>query len=71
MREKPENNIVLTRREKEVLGLIADGLTNNEIAQKLFISSTTVDTHRKNLLAKFDVKNVASMIKAAAQLQLI
>lgn len=71
MRDKPESNFVLTRREKEVLGLIADGLTNNEIAQKLFISSTTVDTHRKNLLAKFDVKNVASMIKAAAQLQFI
>jgi DNA-binding NarL/FixJ family response regulator len=71
MRVKPGNNFVLTRREKEVLGLIADGLTNNEIAQKLFISSTTVDTHRKNLLSKFEVKNVASMIRAAAQLQLI
>lgn len=71
MREKPENNFILTRREKEVLGLIADGLTNNEIAQKLFISVTTVDTHRKNLLAKFEVKNVASMIKAAAHLQYI
>ena len=71
MREKPENNFVLTRREKEVLGLIADGLTNNEIAHKLFVSSTTIDTHRKNLLAKFGVKNVASMIKAAAQLQFI
>lgn len=62
---------ILTRREKEVLELIADGMTNAEIAGKLFISVTTVDTHRKNLLAKFEAKNVASMIKAAAQMQFI
>ena len=62
---------VITRREKEVLGLIADGMTNNEIAQKLFISVATVDTHRKNLLAKFESKNIASLIKMAMQLQLI
>ncbi len=71
MNSKPESNILLTRREKEVLGLIADGMTNNEIAQKLFISITTVETHRKNLLAKFDAKNIASLIKTAMQLQLI
>ncbi|TMI63479.1 MAG: response regulator transcription factor [Bacteroidetes bacterium] len=62
---------ILTRREKEVLELIADGMTNAEIATKLFISVTTVDTHRKNLLAKFEAKNVASMIKSAAQMQFI
>lgn len=62
---------IITRREKEVLELIADGMTNNEIAQKLFISCTTVDTHRKNLLAKFDTKNTASLIKTAAQLKII
>lgn len=62
---------VLTRREKEVLGLIAEGMTNNEIGQKLFISTTTVDTHRKNLLTKFEAKNVASLIRAAAQMQFI
>jgi DNA-binding NarL/FixJ family response regulator len=65
------NAIVLTRREKEVLGLIAEGMTNNEIAAKLFVSSTTVDTHRKNILAKFDVKNTASLIRMAVQMQLI
>ena len=65
------NTPVITRREKEVLELIADGLTNNEIAQKLFISSTTVDTHRKNLLTKFDAKNTASLIRIAAQLKII
>jgi DNA-binding NarL/FixJ family response regulator len=62
---------VLTRREKEVLGLIAEGLTNNGIAEKLFISTTTVDTHRKNLLAKFEVKNTATLIRMAAQLHFI
>ena len=65
--ENPENVPIITRREKEVLGLIADGMTNNEIAQKLFISVATVDTHRKNLLAKFDAKNIASLIKMAMQ----
>lgn len=72
LRKNNEEEVpVLTRREKEVLELIADGLTNNEIAQKLFISVTTVDTHRKNLLAKFDARNIASLIKAAMQMQLL
>lgn len=62
---------VLTRREKEVLVLIAEGMTNNEIAKKLFIAVTTVDTHRKNLLAKFEVKNTASLMKMAVQMQMI
>ena len=62
---------VITRREKEVLVLIADGLTNAEIGEKLFISTTTVDTHRKNLLAKFQAKNTATLIRMAAQFQLI
>lgn len=62
---------LITRREKEVLELIADGLTNNEIAARLFISVSTVDTHRKNLLAKFEAKNIASLIKHAVQLNII
>ena len=62
---------VLTRREKEILILIADGLTNNEMAQQLFVSSTTIDTHRKNLLAKFGAKNTATLIRMAAQMQLL
>lgn len=66
-----EDRPVLTRREKEVLLLIAEGLTNNEVAEKLFISTTTVDTHRKNLLAKFDARNTASLVKMAMQLQMI
>jgi DNA-binding NarL/FixJ family response regulator len=67
-----ETNLpVITRREKEVLDLIGDGLTNNEIAKKLFISITTVDSHRKNLLSKFEAKNTASLIRIAAQLKII
>ncbi len=62
---------IVTRREKEVLLLIAEGLTNNEIALKLFISTTTVDSHRKNLLTKFEVKNTASLIRIATQIRLI
>jgi DNA-binding NarL/FixJ family response regulator len=62
---------VLTRREKEVLEHIAEGLTTNEIAQKLFISYATVDTHRKNLLAKLEAKNTASLIRIAAQMKMI
>jgi DNA-binding NarL/FixJ family response regulator len=72
LQKKNNSNIpVLTRREKEVLALIAEGMTNNEIAKKLFVSSTTVDTHRKNLLAKFDAKNTALLIRSASQMQLI
>ncbi len=63
--------LLITRREKEVLSLIADGFTNNEIADKLFISTTTVDTHRQSLLAKFEAKNTATLIRAAMQLQFI
>jgi DNA-binding NarL/FixJ family response regulator len=62
---------ILTRREKEVLALIAGGMTNNEIGEKLFISTTTVDTHRKNLLSKFEVKNTATLIRMAVQYQFI
>jgi DNA-binding NarL/FixJ family response regulator len=71
LRRPGVSNVVLTRREQEVLELIAEGMTNNEIAGKLFISSTTVDTHRKNILAKFEAKNTASLIRTAAQMKFI
>lgn len=58
---------VLTKREKEVLKLIADGLTNNQIATKLFISPLTVDSHRKNLLTKLQVNNTAALIRMAVE----
>ena len=62
---------VITRRESEILRLIADGFTNQEIADKLFISSSTVDSHRKNLLIKFDAKNTAALVKTAISRGLI
>jgi DNA-binding NarL/FixJ family response regulator len=61
----------LSRREKEILGLIAEGYTNPQIAEKIFLSSFTVDSHRKNLLAKLNVKNTASLIRLAVERKLI
>lgn len=57
----------VTRREKEILQLAARGLTTQQIADELFISSHTVDSHRKNLMEKFEVKNISSAIKLAAE----
>ena len=62
---------ILTRREKEVLGLIAEGLTNPEIAEKLFVSPLTVDSHRKNLLHKLQAKNTAALVAVAVKNGLI
>lgn len=56
---------VLSKREQEVLKLIAEGKKSAEIAALLFISINTVDTHRKNILAKCDVKNTAELISFA------
>jgi len=56
----------LTKREKEVLQLIAEGKTTALMAKHLFVSPLTIETHRRNLLQKFEVKNVASLIKIAA-----
>ncbi|CAM4239397.1 response regulator transcription factor [Zobellia roscoffensis] len=61
----------LTRREKHVLTLIADGKTTNNIAEDLFISPLTVETHRRNLMQKLEVSNAASLIKVAVEKKLI
>jgi DNA-binding NarL/FixJ family response regulator len=60
----------LTRREKEILQLIAAGYTNPEIASKLFLSLRTIKNHRFNLLQKLDVKNTAMLIRKAISLGL-
>lgn len=62
---------VLTKKEKEILSHIVDGLINNQIAEKLFISPLTVDTHRKNLLTKLKVNNTASLVRIAVENRLI
>ena len=71
LRKAEPHQLLITRREKEVLLLIADGLTNAEISEKLFISIPTVNTHRKSLLEKFEVKNTAMLIGKATKLGLI
>ncbi len=62
---------VITDREKEVLELIAQELSNDEIADKLFISRRTVETHRKNLMAKTRVNSVVGLLKFAVRNELI
>jgi DNA-binding NarL/FixJ family response regulator len=61
----------LSTREKEVLQLIADGYTTQEIANQLFIAFTTVENYRFNLLSKFGVKNTAILVKKAVQFGLV
>ena len=61
----------LTRREKEIVRLIADGHTTNQIAETLFISPLTVETHRKNVMKKLKVTNAASLIKLVLEKTII
>jgi DNA-binding NarL/FixJ family response regulator len=62
---------ILSKREKEILLFIADGFTNLEISKKLFISIDTVDSHRKNLHTKLNVKNTAMLIRFAIENKLV
>ena len=57
----------LTRREKEILRMIADGKTSQQVANILFLSVFTVETHRRNIFQKFQVKNLAELIKVATR----
>ena len=57
----------LSKREIEVLGLVADGLINSEIADELFTSKRTVETHRQNIMEKTQTRNTASLIKLAVR----
>lgn len=68
----PQNGIpALTRREKEILQLLCEGNTSQEIADKLFLSYYTVDTHRKNMLQKFNVHNTQSLMNVVRELGII
>jgi DNA-binding CsgD family transcriptional regulator len=66
-----KSEIPLTNREIEILKLIAQEYSNAEIADKLFISVRTVDTHRRNLIEKLGVKNTAGLVKYAMKKGLI
>jgi len=56
---------LLTEREREILVLIAEGLSNTQVGERLFISPRTVDTHRTNLMKKLEVHNIAGLIRYA------
>ena len=62
---------ILTQREKEIIQLIAEEHTTDTIAAKLFISKGTIDTHRKNIFFKLQVRNIAGLIKKAIYLGII
>ncbi|KEO75512.1 response regulator [Anditalea andensis] len=68
---KPDQIEKLSNREQEVLESIASGLTTQEIAQQLFISKNTVESHRKNLLYKLKAKNTAELVNNAYKQKLI
>jgi DNA-binding NarL/FixJ family response regulator len=68
----PQNNVpALTRREKEILQLLSEGMTSQQIAGKLFLSNYTVDTHRKNMLQKFNVHNTQSLMNVVRELGIL
>ncbi|MFK8037641.1 MAG: response regulator [Crocinitomicaceae bacterium] len=61
----------LSKREIEIIKLIASGMTNKEIAKELFISPKTVDTHRTNIMRKLEIHNVAGLVRFAFKHQLV
>ncbi|MEP6464675.1 MAG: response regulator transcription factor [Parafilimonas sp.] len=61
----------ITRRETEILKCIAAGLTTAQTAEKLFISPLTVETHRRNLMQKFEVNNAPELVHVATENKLI
>ncbi len=71
LRQRQPDRPVITRREKEVLQYIASGLTNPQIAAKLVVSITTIESHRKNLLHKLNANNTASLVRQAFYFELI
>ena len=63
--------VALSTREAEVITLIAEGYTNAQIADKLYISNHTVNTHRKNVMSKLGVKNTAGIVMYAVKTELV
>ncbi|MBI1222397.1 MAG: response regulator [Bacteroidetes bacterium] len=66
-KEEPGNQMRFTSREKEILILIYEGLSTAEMAEKLFLSPYTVETHRRNLLSKTETKNATQLINKAIE----
>ncbi len=67
----PDDEARLTKRELEIVRLIAEGLTSQQMADKLFISHRTVETHRANLMKKMGVKNAIELVKKAQQMKIL
>jgi len=63
--------VVISKRECEIITLIAEGHTNAQIAEKLFLSAHTINTHRKNIMSKLGVKNTAGIVMYAVKTNLI
>lgn len=57
--------VILSRREKEILALIANGKTSKQIGEELFIAKTTVDSHRKNMLRKLKLSSASELVRYA------
>lgn len=70
-KKQREEVINLTNRETEIIELIAEGLTSQQMADKLFISPRTVETHRANVMKKIGVKNAVELVKKAQQFGII
>jgi two-component system, NarL family, response regulator NreC len=65
--ELTKEEIILSSREKEILRLIGEGRTSQEIADQLFIGKSTVDTHRKNILKKMNIHGKTDLIRFAVE----
>ncbi len=65
------SDTLLTEREIQILHMIAEGYTNIQIAEKLFISVGTVDTHRKNIMKKLNIHNISGLVKYAIKHKII
>ena len=63
--------VILSERENEIIILIAEGYTNNKIAELLFLSNHTITTHRKNIMSKLGVKNTAGIVMYAVKTNLV
>lgn len=63
--------VLLSERENEIIKYIAEGQTNAQIAEQLFLSNHTINTHRKNIMAKLGVKNTAGIVMYAVKTQIV
>ena len=63
--------VILSERENEIIKLVAEGNTNGRIAELLFLSNHTVNTHRKNIMAKLGVKNTAGIVMYAVKMNIV